>query len=207
MDPVKIQSEIRIRIFENNDANLFHWWPQAKACGHFFVLLLFGMKLQSQYLTDIINYAIIMPVILTAHCFRKGNIMDNTEIQVRQITGEEANKLMRDYNQTGQIDLGGRHDSSALRLEWKIDELLADIKDSAELIFLLTWEGNKVPRGAKVFDFEIAGTQHGQVLSSTGEDIGSYDRIEQFAGPDHNQQKMIVYIHPFIQRRLNKQSS
>lgn len=64
---------------------------------------------------------------------------------------------------------------------------------SSSEILLLEWEGNKIPRGAKIGNKEIAWTQHGIVTDKNGDDIGTYERIVEFGGVSKYQQVMLVY--------------
>lgn len=68
--------------------------------------------------------------------------------------------------------------------------------------FLITWEGNKVPYGAVVAGREIGWTQNGQVIAKKpgdtlghfGDDIGTYDRLVEFGGPERKEHKMLVFV-------------
>ncbi len=61
-------------------------------------------------------------------------------------------------------------------------------------VFELTWEGNKIPRGAEILGKKITWTQHDMVTAEGGEMIGTYERIEEFGGSTGKSQKMHVYV-------------
>lgn len=70
---------------------------------------------------------------------------------------------------------------------------LAAIQDEAPGYFRLTWQGSKVPRGAAVGGALIGWTQNGQVLGKGGEMLGTYERIEEWSGPERDGHEMRVY--------------
>lgn len=71
--------------------------------------------------------------------------------------------------------------------------LLRRIAERAKEIFLLEWEGNKIPRGAVICGKSITWTQHGRVISEGDEDIGTYERLVEFGGKSGKEQKMLVF--------------
>ena len=73
---------------------------------------------------------------------------------------------------------------------------MSRIRKSGGRRFILSWEGNKVPHGARVLDHEIAWTQNGQVSTTDGKAIGIYDRLVEFGGTTGKEQKMVVYLYP-----------
>lgn len=113
-------------------------------------------------------------------------------IEVREITDEEVERFIQEYNPRG-VNLGGTH--SALIAEENVNDLISRIRESGGRRFLLVWEGNKIPRGARVLGYEIGWTQNGQVRTTSGEDIGNYDRLVEFGGADGKQQKMLIYLY------------
>ena len=86
-----------------------------------------------------------------------------------------------------EIDLG----NSKLNLDY--DTLLEKVRSGANKVYLLEWEGDKIPQGVMVDDQEIAWTQHGVVRSSEGDTIGTYQRLVEFGGESRNLQVMLVY--------------
>lgn len=55
-------------------------------------------------------------------------------------------------------------------------------------LFLLAWEGGKTARGATLDGTEIGWMQHGRVVGVGGEELGSYERLEEFGGPSGESQ-------------------
>ena len=76
----------------------------------------------------------------------------------------------------------------------EVRQLVGAIKERSCRRFDLIWTGSKVPRGVELPTGTIAWTQHGIVRSDDGEQIGTYDRIEEWGGPDGDQHRMIVYV-------------
>lgn len=91
-------------------------------------------------------------------------------------------------------NLGGMHDKRAAELESRLNPMLNSLKDRAEQLFVLEWEGTRVPRGARINDMEIGWTQHGIVTSVDGETIGYYDRLVDQGGESGRFNQMIIYI-------------
>lgn len=58
--------------------------------------------------------------------------------------------------------------------------------------YLLSWQGNEVPRGALLGEHEIVWTQHGVVRNSKGDVIGHYERLVEFGGKSGISQVMLV---------------
>ncbi len=114
------------------------------------------------------------------------------QVDVKEITAEEVEQLTSDTPPIG-INLGGAHDLVAALNEGVVEQLRTAIRDKASRVFLLTWEGNKVPRGVSILGHIIAWTQHGRVISEGGQEIGMYDRLVEFGGESGHQQQMIVY--------------
>lgn len=92
------------------------------------------------------------------------------------------------------VDLGGQHNPVAGSREDMVNQILSQFRSQSDRVFELTWEGNKVPRGAIILGREIAWTQHGRVVAEGGEMIGTYQRLIEFGGPDGVTQKMRVYV-------------
>ncbi len=121
----------------------------------------------------------------------KENNMNNTkmypEVTVREITADELNKILAG-NTPKEIDLGDEKTTAKFR------SLLNTAKQKSQHIFLLTWEGSKIPRGAEILGKTIAWTQHGIVRDSNGGTIGAYERLEEFGGKSGKEQRMTVFI-------------
>ena len=116
-------------------------------------------------------------------------------VSVQEVTDEQISDLTQGGKPKGG-NLGGAHSESARVAETNVNNLMSQIRKSDGRRFILSWEGNKVPRGARVLDHEIAWTQNGQVLTTDGKDIGTYDRLVEFGGTTGKEQKMVVYLYP-----------
>lgn len=97
------------------------------------------------------------------------------------------------------IDLGGNHDLAAAVAEIEMQPYMEWYAEQAEAVYLLSWEGSNVPKGAIVGRHTIIWTQNGLVsgVDQEGEksDIGVYDRLES---QRDGKQKMIVFYCPGI---------
>ena len=82
---------------------------------------------------------------------------------------------------------------SELELHIINTKVLRKTSERAKEIFLLEWEGDKVPCGAVINGRSIDWTQHGMVMSDHGEDMGVYERIVEFGGASRKEQKMLVF--------------
>ncbi len=107
-----------------------------------------------------------------------------------------------DYPQVTITDLsdcdsfprGKRVNLGNAEAERGVNALLARLRESASKIFLLKWEGNKIPHGAIIQGKEIAWTQNGIVSSTAREQIGTYERLVEFGGETGNEQQMLVFV-------------
>jgi len=71
--------------------------------------------------------------------------------------------------------------------------LLAVSAASAEKVYLLKWQGGRVPRGAQVGGFIIEWTQGGMVVDEQSKTIATYERIVDHIGnPPKNE--MVVFL-------------
>ena len=61
-------------------------------------------------------------------------------------------------------------------------------------IFVLDWEGSKVPRGVEIDGQEIAWTQNGMVTSTDRKHIGTYNRTIEFGGESGQHHQMVIYV-------------
>ncbi len=105
-------------------------------------------------------------------------------VEVRQLT--EANA--HEFRVTGRgVNLG------STLLQSKLNSILDKIKKGAE-IFLVDWEGSKIPRGVLVRGYEIAWTQNGAVTEVGGARIGTYQRLVEFGGETRQHHQMLIYI-------------
>lgn len=89
----------------------------------------------------------------------------------------------------------GAHTDEQVAIQATATGLLQKIAERARGIFLLEWEGNKIPRGAVINGKPVGWTQHGMVRSDQGEDMGTYERTVEFGGASGKEQKMLVFAH------------
>ena len=97
-----------------------------------------------------------------------------------------------------EIDLGEGSEAE----EERISSLLETMRSRADAAYLLSWQGSRVPSGARIGNYAIAWTQHGLVRSEEGYDIGVYHRIQDGAGPDQSDgaNMMLVFTLPGVSR-------
>lgn len=92
------------------------------------------------------------------------------------------------------VQLGGKT-VGEFNIQFALNDLLFRIAESATELFLLEWEGDKIPRGVSINGKSIGWTQNGMVNSDRGENIGTYERLVEFGGESGRQQKMIVFAY------------
>jgi hypothetical protein len=89
----------------------------------------------------------------------------------------------------------GAQSAEEISLQTTVTGLLRRMAERAKEIFLLEWEGSKIPRGAVVNGKSIAWTQHGLVTSDAGEQIGTYERTVEFGGESGRAQAMLIFVN------------
>ena len=89
-----------------------------------------------------------------------------------------------------------------MRTQFMFNSILQQLRERLTQVHLLTWEGNKVPRGVEINGHQIAWTQNGIVTSTEGEMIGQYDRLVEFGGENHRTQRMLVFTGPPVDSTL-----
>ncbi|MBP7708725.1 hypothetical protein KA107_03490, partial [Candidatus Pacearchaeota archaeon] len=75
----------------------------------------------------------------------------------------------------------------------QVNALLLRLREDCKHVYVLRWEGNKIPRGAVLGEETIAWTQNGCVNSKSGKMIGTYCRVVEFGGQSGKEQVMLVY--------------
>lgn len=117
----------------------------------------------------------------------------SSSVTIQPITRQEGALFVGD--RPLGVDLGSSHGygRQAEIIEQRLTTLQGELKDRAANLYLLTWHGGKIPRGAMLNGQEIGWTQHGIVTSVNGEQLGFYDRLLEFGGDDGQEQLMIVY--------------
>lgn len=108
---------------------------------------------------------------------------------------------------TGNVNLGSR-ETGDLNEAWRevqIGGLLKKFVEHSKMVFLLIWEGNKIPRGAVICGHTIAWMQHGMVTSEQGETIGFYQRLMEFGGKSGKEQRVLVFVdEPSIKKPVKE---
>lgn len=121
--------------------------------------------------------------------------MDYPQVTVTEITEERA--LLISTTAPKAVSLGGGdYNLPAALAEMNVNNLLKCIREHETRVFLLQWEGNKVPRGVEILGHVIAWTQHGRVLDSDAKQFGTYDRLVEFGGGSGREQQMLIYADP-----------
>lgn len=64
----------------------------------------------------------------------------------------------------------------------------------AKGVFLLEWEGNRIPKGVVLGTRTIANTKEGCVLDAEGAEIGIYERVLDSGCESRMSQKMLVFL-------------
>lgn len=105
-------------------------------------------------------------------------------VQLRQITEENARELA--VGARG-VNLGDKQQ------ERRLNDLLAQIRQDTR-VYLLDWEGSKVPRGVTIEGKVIAWTQNGMVVATDHSTIGTYDRTIEFGGESRQHHQMLIYV-------------
>ena len=90
------------------------------------------------------------------------------------------------------IDLGDEERSS------QVNGLLSRMQQNSGRVFVVSWEGSKIPRGAEILGHRIGWTQHGVVTAEDGTRMGTYERTKEFAGASGKEQEIIVYLSPTL---------
>lgn len=90
----------------------------------------------------------------------------------------------------------GAQNPDQLMIEVKLQGLLGAMKTRAERVYLVHWEGSKVPQGIVVGGKEVAWTQNGVVKARGGEMIGTYERIIEEGGKYGDEQFMAIFLMP-----------
>lgn len=79
------------------------------------------------------------------------------------------------------------------KIEKELSRLLEKFSNEAQGDkYLVRWTGlGRIPR-TQVGGHHISWTQHGIVKNDKGEMVGSYERIQDGSGPNHNENAMLI---------------
>ena len=94
-------------------------------------------------------------------------------------------------SEPSKVNLGGGGRSA---IEKRYNALLDQMKRESANAYLLTWTGNKIPRGAEIQGKKVAWTQNGIVTAEDGSMIGTYDMITEWGGESKKDQSMVVFV-------------
>jgi hypothetical protein len=75
-----------------------------------------------------------------------------------------------------------------------MNDLLKKMRESSKKTFHLKWKGGKIPRGAIIEGVPIGWTQHGMVIGTNSEPIGTYERMVEFGGKDQTDQEILIFV-------------
>ncbi len=118
----------------------------------------------------------------------------DADITVQQVT-EVDGELMAAAADGKWVRLGALTPTGRAT-KFTFNSFLHQLRVSLTQVHLLTWEGNKIPRGAEINSQQIAWTQNGIVTSIEGEMIGQYERLQEFEGENRKTQQMLVFTEP-----------
>lgn len=118
----------------------------------------------------------------------------NPDVTVEEITEEITNENANRLAELAKILAPRGVKLGSEVLELKFNRLLAITRNRSDRLFLLSWIGNKVPRGAQILDQQVTWTQHGMVQAEPGGNIGTYDRLVEFGGRSGKEHLMLVYL-------------
>lgn len=142
--------------------------------------------------------------------------MKPKNVKVTEVT-KDADSLICTHNPK-EVILGN------VLTDIQYNMLLAEIREQGGRVFILDWDGNKIPSNVVILGYEIIWTQNGQVTAKKivpsktrkkpdnmiGRDmnslilannlvtIGKYDRLEEWSGKKQRHHKMVIYLFPNI---------
>lgn len=107
-------------------------------------------------------------------------------MEVTEITDLHAHQIAQHLPEP--VRFGSRTDTPT-SYEGVYNAILTRQRNQHQRAFLLVWEGSRVPRNALVEGKPIGWTQHGIVVSTSGERLGVYTRLVDSS----SLQIMIIY--------------
>lgn len=126
--------------------------------------------------------------------------MPQPPVAVQEVTVERG--MLVTTNCPNPVNLGGTHNFAAALAELAVTSIMRASRAEGGRVFLLMWEGTKIPRGAQVLGHTLVWTQNGQVHAEIAgkpgepDHIGTYDRLEEWGGPERKSHKVLVYVSP-----------
>lgn len=116
--------------------------------------------------------------------------MNHPDVKITDLTGQDNWMLSG-----ASVKLDIEHSPQTQALEAQVNALLQSQRDRSKHIFLLEWQGNKIPRDAEILGKKIAWTQNGTVVVDGGKNIGTYERLVEFGGNSRNEQMMVIFTN------------
>lgn len=114
--------------------------------------------------------------------------MDTKTIAVQEVTGTLAAILAQT---SPAVDIGNGQEE--LLRKGILEGIQRRMRMKAGCrSFILSWQGDRSPRGAQVLGREIGWAQHGCARDVDGEIIGTYDWLSD----ERDDRRMLVFINP-----------
>ena len=82
----------------------------------------------------------------------------------------------------------------AIERNERVNSVLHEAAESSETLWFLRWKGTKTPHGAALGKTVISHAQNGIVCSVKGDTIGTYERLVEWGGPDHDEHMMVIWV-------------
>ena len=118
--------------------------------------------------------------------------MDN-EMEIIEITDATIAglpEMARDFILGGP---GPRVKLGAIEMDGRVSSLPQGLAAKSETLWFLRWKGTKTPHGAVLGEAAVSHAQNGIVCSDKGYVIGSYERLVEWGGADHDEHMMVVW--------------
>ena len=71
-------------------------------------------------------------------------------------------------------------------------EIINAIRQGSKHDCIMRGKGSKIPRGATIDGIEVVWAQHGIISGPNGQQLGSYDRMEEFSGENKDRHALLV---------------
>jgi len=111
-------------------------------------------------------------------------------IKITDATIASLPKMARDFILGGP---GPRVKLGAIEIDERANSFLQGLAAKSETLWFLRWKGTKTPHGAVLGEAAVSHAQDGIVCSTKGDVIGSYERLVEWGGADHDEHMMVVW--------------
>ena len=118
--------------------------------------------------------------------------MDN-EMEIIEITDDTIASLPEtalDFIFGGP---GPRVKLGSIKRDERVSSILHGLAEKAETLWFLRWKGTKTPHGAVLGKVAVSHAQNGIVCSDGGDMIGTYERLVEWGGPNHDEHMMLIW--------------